>query len=78
MRLHSHIAFRCSGKSIYQWNIKNGETTIKKLVQDSNVLTIAANPKGMLIASADVNTQINIWDWQKSAVVNILLFRMNF
>ena len=54
MPLHSHIAFGCGGKSIYQWNIKNGETTIKKLVQDSNVLTIAANPKGMLIASADV------------------------
>jgi len=64
MPMHPHIVFGCGDKFIYRWNISSGELIFESLGHDGNVLTMAADPKGVLLASAGEDAQINIWNWQ--------------
>jgi WD40 repeat protein len=72
MPLQPHLVFGCGDQLIYRWNIQSGEL-ISKSIGHGNLLTIAADPKGMLIASSGEDTQINICDWQSGEVINTLI-----
>jgi WD40 repeat protein len=73
MPMHPDIAFGCGDQLIYRWNIKSGEFISEHQGNDGNVLTIAADPKGILMASAGENAQINIWNWQTGEVIRSLV-----
>jgi WD40 repeat protein len=73
MPLHPHLVFGCSNKIIYRWNTQTDELTHERVSGNGNILAIAANPIGTLLACAGEDTQINIWDWQTGAVVNTLV-----
>ncbi|ELS33275.1 MULTISPECIES: NB-ARC domain-containing protein [Pseudanabaena] len=73
MPLHPHLVFGCGEKFIYRWNIQNGELVSEGLGHDGNILTIAADPKGILLASAGEDAKINIWDWQSGKPINKLV-----
>lgn len=73
MPMQPHMVFGCGEKFIYRWNIKNGEFIPQPIGHDGNLLTIAADPKGMLLASAGEDAQINIWNWQTGEVINTLV-----
>jgi WD40 repeat protein len=70
--MQPHMVFGCGDKFIYQWNIKSGEFTTERIGHDGNVLTIAADPTGMLLASAGEDAQIKIWNWQTGEVISTL------
>jgi WD40 repeat protein len=75
MPSHPHITFGCGAKHIYQWNLKTNEFEFihESIEQSGNVLAIAADPCGLLLASAGEETHINIWNWQTRELVNTLL-----
>jgi WD40 repeat protein len=73
MPMHPDIAFGCGDQLIYRWNIKSGEFISEHQGNDGNVLTIAADHKGILMASAGENAQINIWNWQTGEVIRSLV-----
>ncbi len=73
MPMQPHMVFGCGDKFIYRWNIKSGEFIPEPIGHDGNVLTIAADPKGMLLASAGEDAQINIWNWQTGERISTLV-----
>lgn len=73
MPMQPHMVFGCGERFIYRWNIKSGEFIAEPISHDGNVLTIAADPKGMLLSSAGEDAQINIWNWQTGEVVSTLV-----
>ena len=73
MPMHPDIAFGCGDQLIYRWNIKSGELISEHQGNDGNILTIAADHKGILMASAGENAQINIWNWQTGEVIRSLV-----
>ena len=73
MPLQPHIVLGCGGKFIHRWNTQSGELIHEQINHDGNILTIAADPKGMLLASAGEDAQINIWNWQNNEAINTLV-----
>ncbi|GBO56347.1 high-affnity carbon uptake protein Hat/HatR [Pseudanabaena sp. lw0831] len=73
MPMQPHMVFGCGDKLIYRWNIRSGEFISEPIGHDGNVLTLAADPKGMLLASAGEDAQINIWNWQTGEVMGTLV-----
>ena len=72
MPLQPDLVFGCGDQLIYRWNIQSGEL-VSKSIGHGNISTIAADPKGKLLASSGEDPQINICDWQSGEIINTLI-----